>query len=257
VTGASSGIGRETALALARQGARVALAARNTDKLQAVAQEIRTLNREALIVPTDVTQQDQAEHLVTRVLEQWDRVDILVSNAGEYIRCPVRELSISEIERSLAVNLYGGLYLTLAVLPAMLAQQSGHILFVTSMDGKKGVPPDAPYVTAKFALTGFAEVLRQELRGSGVYVTNVLPGRVDTPMIATLRVPWISRKLPAQAIARAILRAIQRRPVEVITPFSARALVYLNTLSPAMGDWVVRLFHLEGWETETNSQIKP
>jgi short-subunit dehydrogenase len=248
VTGASSGIGRETALALARQGAHVVLAARSKDKLGAVAQEIQALGREALIVPTDVTQPEQVQHLVTETLARWDRVDILISNAGEYIRCPVKELTVSDVEHSLAVNFYGGLHLVLAILPSMLAQQSGHIVFVTSMDGKKGIPPDAPYVAAKFALTGFAEVLRQELHGSGVYITNILPGRVDTPMIATLQVPWISAKISSQTVAQAIVRAIHRRSPEVILPLQARVLVYVNTFLPRLGDWFVRVFHLEGWE---------
>ena len=150
----------------------------------------------------------------------------------------------------MAVNYYGSVYAVLAALPSMLSQGSGHIVLVTSMNGKKGVPPDAPYAAAKFALSGFGEVLRQELRGSGVYVTTVFPGRVDTPMIETLRVPRISAKISAQSVADSILRAIDRRSPEVVIPFLSRGLILANTVSPRLGDWVVRLFHLEGWDTE-------
>jgi short-subunit dehydrogenase len=247
VTGASSGIGRETALALASQGAHVALAARDVPKLNMVAQAIRMLGREALVVPTDVTDQDQVDGLVQATMARWNRVDILVANAGDYVRCPVKHLTVAEMERSMAVNFYGALYCVLAVLPIMLAQQSGHLVLVTSVDGKKGIPPDAPYVAAKFALSGFGEVLRQELHGTGVYAATVFPGRVDTPMIAALQVPWVSAKIPPQAVARAIVAGIHRRSPEIIIPFTARALVYLNTLSPRLGDLVVRTFHLEGW----------
>jgi NADP-dependent 3-hydroxy acid dehydrogenase YdfG len=248
VTGASSGIGRATALALAGEGAHVALAARNATALNEVARAIRTLGQGALVVPTDVTQQDQVERLVRETLAHWERVDILMANAGAYIRCPISDLTVAEVERSMAVNFYGALYAILAVLPRMLDQKSGHLVLVSSMDAKKGLSPDAPYVAAKFALAGFGEVLRQELYGSGVHVTTVFPGRVDTPMIATLQVPSISAKIPPEAVAHAIVRAIHRRQPEVIVPFQARALVYLNTLSPRLGDWIARLFHLEGWE---------
>jgi NADP-dependent 3-hydroxy acid dehydrogenase YdfG len=253
VTGASSGIGRATALALAGEGARVALAARHAAALQEAAQEIQTLGREALVVPTDVTHQDQVERLVAETLARWDRVDVLVANAGAYVRCPVATLTVAEVEHSLAVNFYGALYAVLAVLPYMLHQKSGHLVLVTTMDAKKGIPPDAPYVAAKFALAGFGEVLRQELHGSGVHATIVFPGRVDTPMIATLQVPWISRKIPPEAVARAIVRAIHRHHPEVILPLQARALVYLNTFSPRLGDWFARRFHLQGWEIEPES----
>ena len=250
VSGASGGIGRATALALAAEGARPVLAARNEERLRAVAAEIETSGGEALVVPTDVARREQTEHLVREALDRWGRVDVVVANAGQYIRCPVRELSAEVVERSLAVNFYGGLHLALAALPSLLAQGRGHLIFVTSMDGKKGIPPDAPYVAAKFALTGLAEVMRQELRGSGIAVTTVLPGRVDTPMIADLQVPWISAKIPPEAVARAIVRAVYHPKPEVIVPRLAKMLVYLNTLSPRLGDWAVRAFRLEGWATE-------
>ncbi len=255
ISGASSGIGRATALALAAEGARLALAARSADRLRATADEIKAQGGEALALPTDVTHREQVERLVRETLDHWGRLDVVVANAGQYIRCPVRELTVAAVERSLAVNFYGGLHLALAALPTLLAQGSGHLIFVTSMDGKKGLPPDAPYVAAKFALTGLAEVMRQELRGSGVAVTTVLPGRVDTPMIETLRVPWISAKVPPEAVAGAIVRAVYRSRPEVIVPRWAKVLVYVNTVSPRLGDWAVRAFHLAGWDEKSRGRF--
>jgi NADP-dependent 3-hydroxy acid dehydrogenase YdfG len=249
VTGASSGIGRATALALAKRGAHVSLAARTESALQELADEIRLLDREALVVPTDVTDQEQVDCLVAKTLDRWGQVDILVANAGAYIRSPIRELTVHEMRRSMAVNFYGALYAVLAVQPHMVEQGDGHIVLVSSLDGKKGLPRDAPYVAAKFALAGYAEVLRQELHGSGVRVTTVFPGRVDTPLIDTLEVPRVSAKIPAEAVARSIVGAVQRPKPEVIIPFQARMLYLVNVLSPNLGDWLVRLFHLQGWET--------
>jgi NADP-dependent 3-hydroxy acid dehydrogenase YdfG len=248
VTGASSGIGRAAALALARRGAHIALVSRRTDKLEQVAEQVAALGRQSFSIPTDVTQQEQVDSMVQAVIERWGRVDMLISNAGEYVRAPIEILTVETIQYALAVNYYGGVYAILAVLPHMQAQHSGHIVVVTSMDGKKGLPPDAPYVSAKFALTGFVEVLRQELHGSGVHLSNVLPGRVDTEMIESLDFQWISRKIPPEAVAEAIIEAILKRKLEVIVPFQARLLYYANVLSPSLGDWIVRLFRLEGWE---------
>jgi NADP-dependent 3-hydroxy acid dehydrogenase YdfG len=249
VTGASSGIGRATALALAREGAHVALAARNEAALQEVARDIQALEREALVVPTDVTQREQVEHMVAGALAHWGQVDIFIANAGQYVRCRVPELTVAHVERSMAVNFYGVLYGLLAVLPHMLARKSGHFVLVSSVDGKKGLPIDTPYVSAKFALAGLGEVMRQELRGRGVYVTTVFPGRVDTPLMEDLKVPWISPKYSPEMVARAIVKGIRRRKPEVIVPGFYRLFVILGALSPRLSDWFVRVFHLEGWET--------
>jgi NADP-dependent 3-hydroxy acid dehydrogenase YdfG len=247
VTGASSGIGRATALALAQQGAHLALAARNTEALKILAAEINSLGREALFVPTDVTRQEQVNMLVDAVIQRWGYVDILVSNAGQYIRTPIYRMEHTEIEQSMAVNFYGGVYAVQAVLPHMLSRSSGHIVLVSSLDGKFALPGDAPYVSAKFALNGFGATLRQEMNGKGISVTLVLPGRVDTPMIHDLHVPWISAKISPEAVARGIIRAIRRRQAEVILPFHAGLLYYISVFSPGLSDWLTRLFHLQGW----------
>jgi NADP-dependent 3-hydroxy acid dehydrogenase YdfG len=248
VTGASSGIGRATALALAREGARVALSSRNAGALEQVARRICLRGGQAMVVPADVTDRQQVERMVSAVLDRWGHIDILFANAGQYIRSPIRQLTVQDMERSMAINFYGALYSVLAVLPHMLAQRRGHIVLMSTFDAKKGLPHDAPYVAAKSALAGFGEVLRQELHGSGVHVTVVFPGRVDTPLIANLRVPWMSAKIPAESVARAIVHAIYRPRPEVIVPRLTLGLLYVNTISPALGDLIARMFHLEGWE---------
>jgi len=247
VTGASSGIGRATALTLAKQGAHLALAARNSELLTTLAAEISLLGREALVVPTDVTRQEQVNSMVEAVIERWGHIDILVSNAGQYIRTPIYLMKPTDMEQSMAVNFYSGVYAVQAVLPHMLAHRSGHFVFVSSLDGKFALPGDAPYVAAKFALTGFAAALRQEMAGKGISVTTILPGRVDTPMIQDLHVPWISAKIPPQAVANGIVRAIHKRQAEVILPFHGGLLYFISVFNPGLSDWLTRLFHLQGW----------
>jgi short-subunit dehydrogenase len=131
----------------------------------------------------------------------------------------------------------------------MLTRGSGHIVVVSSVDGRKGLPQDAAYVSSKWAVTGFTDVLRQELHGTGVYATTILPGRVDTPMIAALRVPWVSRKISSERVAAAIVSAIRKRKAESVVPYPGpKTLIILSAISPRLGDWLVRIFRLEGKE---------
>ncbi|MEJ5201049.1 MAG: SDR family oxidoreductase, partial [Anaerolineales bacterium] len=174
--------------------------------------------------------------------------DILIANAGQYIRCPINKLTMEIMEQSMAINFYGSLYQVLAVLPHMQSRHSGHIVLMLSMDAKTPLPPDAPYVAAKSAMSGFADVLRQELRGSGIHLTAIYPGRIDTPMIANLKFSPISAKIPPQTVARAILRCIEHRRARLLLPPQVHLLNILNFFSPTTADLAVRLFRLEGWE---------
>jgi NAD(P)-dependent dehydrogenase (short-subunit alcohol dehydrogenase family) len=248
VTGASSGIGRATAFALARHGACVALAARRQDALVKAEEEITRQGNTAIAVQTDVIESDQVENMVQTVLERFLKIDLLISNAGDYIRAPVIGLERAVIQKSFDINFFGNFNCISAVLPHMLRQKSGHIVVVSSMDGKLGVPMDAPYVSAKFAITGFCEVLRQELRQTGISVTTVLPGRVDTPMISNLKVPRISAKISPEKVASTIIKAIKQKKPVYITPPGAALLYYINVFLPTLSDRITQYFHLEGKE---------
>lgn len=252
VTGASSGIGRDTALALVESGVIVVAAARNEAALQELEREGRRKGGAVHSIPTDVTDAARVEFLVEETLRRFGRVDIVVCSAGIYQRRPVRESSIPEYERAMAVNFYGSLRIIMKVLPHMLGRREGHIVVVSSVDGKKGLPPDAIYVSSKFAITGFMDVLRQELHGTGVWATTILPGRVDTPMIAQLHVPFVSAKIPSGRVARAVLRALRSRRAEVVIPFSGpKLLIVISSLWAPLGDFLVRIFKLKGREVHS------
>jgi len=248
ITGASRGLGRETARLLASKGARVVLAARSAEALKQLADEIARLGGQALVVPTDTTQQEQVESLVQTTLDRWQRVDILIANAGQYIRCPVDKLTPEIMQQSMAVNFYGNLYQVMSVLPHMRSRNSGHIVVILTMDVKTPIPPDAPYVAAKSAMSGLADVLRQELHGSGISLTAVYPGRIDTSMIANLSFSPISAKISPTVVAQALLKGIERRRSRLLLPAQVHILNVLNFFFPSIADWAVRLFHLEGWE---------
>ena len=250
ITGASSGIGKATAHVFARAGARLVLAARSLENLESLRKELKAYGNEVLIVPTDVTKEADVKRLVDEAVARFGHVDIAICNAGIYIRSAVKDLSLEAIERCMNVNYYGTVHLIRAVLPLMLAQKSGHIVAVTSVDGRKGLPPDGAYVASKFAATGFMDVLRQELRGTGVWASTILPGRVDTPMIARLDVPVASAKISSARVGRAVLRAVRTRRRELVIPCAGpKALIVLSALWPGLGDWLVRVFKLEGKET--------
>lgn len=248
VTGASSGIGRAIALALAAEGAKVVLAARREELLRQVADEIESGGNDALAVPTDVTQAADVAHLIEATLQRFGRIDGIVANAGVYFRSLIETLTPEVFERSLEINFMGAVRPVMAALPHLRAQKSGHIVLICSMDGKKGLRTDGPYVAAKYAMAGFGDVLRQELRGSGVDVSILFPGRVATPMIEGLEVPLISRPISAEAVARSTIAAIRHRRAEVIVPFRARFLWYAHVVSPRLSDWAIAALRLEGWK---------
>ncbi len=249
VTGASSGIGKEIARSFAQKGAKIALVARRPNVLETAAKEIRSQGGSALAVPADVTNRQQVFAAVNKVLDEWGQIDILVVNAGAYVRSPIRELKVDHLEESMAVNFYGGVHFILDVLPDMRKRGRGHLIIITSMDAKKGLPMDAPYVAAKFAMSGLAEVMRQELKDEGIKVTTIFPGRVDTPLIDNLEVPWISAKIKPEKVAAAVVRVTEHYKPEVILPKQAGLLYYLNVVSPRLGDFLVKSFRLEGWYT--------
>ncbi len=250
VTGASSGIGAALARALAAEGVRVALAARNEARLQALAQEIASAGGQALAVPTDVTDMAQVEAMVQRTEETWGRLDILIANAGIYVQAPTAELDMATLERAMESNYLGAMRTALAVLPVMRRQGSGHLVFMASQAAFIPIPPDGPYVASKAALSGITQVMRQELAPEGIAVTVIYPGRIDTPLIEHLRMPWISPKVSPERLAARVLDAIRARRRRLVYPFTGY-LYLLRELWPALGDWLIGVLHLQGWPKPT------
>jgi hypothetical protein len=246
ITGASSGIGRSAALFFARLQARVVLASRNKEKLEALKEEIGVRGGRALAVPIDVRSLADAQRMVGEVLTKWGTVDILIANAGEYVQDPSRQIDIGAIEHSMAVNFMGTVNAIKSVLPEMRRSGRGHIVIVNSLDAKKGIVNDGPYVAAKAALDGFGDVLRQELKAVGVKVTSIYPARVDTPMVTNIKVPWISPKIAPGRVVRAMAKGIKRNKAVVCIPAAYRLLGPLNCLLPRLADWAYRILKIEG-----------
>jgi short-subunit dehydrogenase len=246
VTGASSGIGRATSLALARYGSKVVLASRNLDKLISLKEEIQLTGGGALAIKTDICSFDDIQKMIKETILKWEKVDILISCAGEYIQDITDELDTQLYQQAMNVNFFGTLNSIKGVLPEMKRQKSGHIVIINSLDAKKGIVGDAPYVSSKAALDGFGDVLRQEMKQYKINVTSIFPGRVNTPMIENIKVPWISQKIQPDRVAKAILRGIKRNKAAIIVPSAFFIISIINYLMPRFSDWAYHTFKIEG-----------
>jgi len=215
ITGASSGIGEATALRLAQHGAILAIGARRTDRLEAIATQIRDNGGEVLVHALDVTQRDQVEAFVQATIARFGRIDVLVNNAGVMPLSRMADLKVDEWDRMVDVNVKGVLYGIGAVLPSMNARGAGQIVNVSSVAGRHVFATAAVYCATKFAVHALSEGLRQE--SPFLRVTTIAPGAVESELTSTIsdaamkrEVDEVFRKdmLPADAIARAISFAI-------------------------------------------------
>jgi NAD(P)-dependent dehydrogenase (short-subunit alcohol dehydrogenase family) len=182
ITGASTGIGKGIAIAYAAEGAKVVLAARSREKLEAVAGEIRSAGGTALVVPTNVTLEENVINLFRRTLEVFGRVDILVNCAGITNRSPTDELSLEAWKNVLDVNLNGAFLCSREALRIMKRQRSGRIINIGSISAKMPRPHTAPYTTSKFALEGLTRSLALDARDYGIAVSILHPGNTATPL---------------------------------------------------------------------------
>lgn len=184
ITGAGRGIGRAITLRLAKAGVRTVLAARTEQELQATAEIIRKDGGKTLVVPTDVTQDDQVDNLLKQTLAYYGHVDILVNNAGGGPpRTPIVKSRPTDWEWTLRVNLWAPMSLTKRVLPSMIERQHGTIITLGSIASFTGRAGEAAYAASKFGLRGFTQSLFEEVRRYGIKVSFLCPGYVDTALI--------------------------------------------------------------------------
>jgi serine 3-dehydrogenase (NADP+) len=239
ITGGSAGIGLATAKVFAAAGARLVLAARTAETLEAA---LRQLPGTHLAIPTDIANPAAHGVLVEQALRQYGRIDILIHNAGIGLAAPIAELRQPDLLKSFAVNLFGPVALTQAVLPHMRQQGSGQLIFVSSVVGLRSLPYLGGYAASKAAIDRLTEALRVELRGSGIAVTLFRPGTTNTGF-GERRLGSgheIRRTAPRGAspatVARAILRAAEREPRVAYTSWRDRLLVWSGVLFGGLTD---------------------
>jgi len=251
VTGASSGIGRETAIAFARADAKLVLASRNEAALNELAAEVLPLVQRVLVIPTDVTQRVTVDAMAEQAAQEMGSIDILVNNAGVGLNALLAEGSMTNIRRLFEVNVFGALHCIQAVVPYMRRQGSGQIINVSSVAGKIATPRNGAYAATKFALTAISDALRLELADYGITVTTVYPGVTDTPFMNNVLkevevppIPGIVRGVSARRVANAIVRAARWEKREVYVTVTDRMAVGLKNVSPCVVDWGIRNFYL-------------
>lgn len=180
VTGASSGIGAATARLLAAGGTTVALVSRRADRLEEVAEDCRLTAPRSRAWAADLEDTGHAAELALRIWDELGPLDVVVNNAAIPMRRPVQRLTMAEVERTMTVNFYAPVAITLALLPRMLERGSGTIVNVSSMGGRLGITAEGAYSASKFALAGWSESMAIDLLGTGVSVKLILPGAFDT-----------------------------------------------------------------------------
>jgi short-subunit dehydrogenase len=247
ITGGSDGIGAEIARQLAARdgaGVNLVLAARHQDKLDAVAADCMKRGAQVLAVRTDVADQAQCRRLVARAIERFGRIDVLVNNAGRSAHALFEDVpDLAWYEELMRINLWGSVWCTQAALPYLKAAQGG-IVAVSSLAGLVGVPGRTAYSASKFAMTGFFEALRAELKGAGVAVTIAYPGVVDTRIryrgFDALGKEMGSSGLreegamPVRECARLIIAGMERRRREVVMTRKGKLGRLLKLLVPGL-----------------------
>jgi hypothetical protein len=244
VTGASSGIGEATAREFGRAGAKVVLAARRVDRLEAVAKEIAAMGAEALVVAADLSKLEDIQALVKQTLEKFGRIDVLVNNAGFGRLDWLENLDpVKDIEAQFSVNVMGVIQTTRQVLPVMIKQRGGAVINMCSMAGLVATPTYTVYAASKHAVHGFSEALRREVKPWGIDVSLIYPGGVVTEFSQHA---GIKRKtnattpkfmlLTAEQVGKAVVKLVRRPRRMWIIPWLWSVTVFMNRFLPGIVD---------------------
>jgi NADP-dependent 3-hydroxy acid dehydrogenase YdfG len=260
VTGASAGIGRASAERLADEGAAVVLSARRADRLAAIAQAIASRGGRALAVRGDVTQDEDMRALVARAVETFGRLDVMISNAGIGYTGALDDTPPEVMRRLVDVNLMGTLYAARAALEVFRRQNSGHLIVVSSIVGRRGIGGSSVYSATKAAQIGLVEALRTEFLGTGLRASIVYPVQTATEFRETIRRDFgraVEGGGPTQqveAVAEAIVRCVISPTAEVYPLRKAKWLALLSVVAPERADRVVTRFRRRVVPAEAGSE---
>ena len=238
VTGASDGIGKQLAVDLVARGAVVVGCGRSRDRLVKTLKEIRKLSPKSLMIACDIGDAEQVHGMMTKVLADFGRIDILINNTGIGMRKPFVDTPLETIEAIMRTNYLGAVNCTHEVLPSMIARGSGHIVNISSGAGKIGTLNMAGYCASKFAMNGWSESLYHELKPLGVNVSVVCPGPVSTQFNREFQdsEPKSPPQLftSAAAVSQAVMRAIERNKFEVVMPRWLALICAIKRFAPSL-----------------------
>ncbi len=246
VTGASSGIGSALVMEFLREGACVVLAARNTVAMQQLVSGVPSERH--LIVPTDVSKEEDCRRLIQSTKDRYGKIDVLVNNAGISMRALFADVDVKVLEKLMQVNFWGAVYCTKHALPLLLAS-GGSVVGVSSIAGYKGLPARSGYSSSKFALQGFLESLRIENRTTGLHVLTACPGFTTSNIRKTAlgadgsmqgESPRDEEKMMSpETVAKRIIQAVKKRKSRLVLTRAGKLTVLLNKCFPSLTDKLV------------------
>ncbi len=261
ITGASSGIGLASAKAFANEGAKLVLAARSIDKLQAIAKEIDPSGEKCLAVKTDVTQEEDCIQLVQMTIEKFNRLDILINNAGISMRALLVDVETHVLRKVMDVNFWGTVYCTKYALP-YLQQSKGTLVGISSIAGFHGLPGRSAYSASKFAMHGFLESVRIENQKLGVHVmvlaasftnSNIRKYALNEKGEPQGETPKSEEKLTSpEKVAKNLIRSIKKKKRTRIMSFEGQYMVLFQRIVPLLTDMVI----YKKFASEPNSPLK-
>jgi short-subunit dehydrogenase len=236
ITGASSGIGEQSAEEFAKLHANIVLISRNEENLRKVATKLSKYKTTVFVYACDISRKNQVDIMGKTIIEKFGTIDVLVNNAGFAIHNTVNETKIEEMESQMMTNFFGMMYCTKIFLPKMLEQKAGHIVNVASVAGSIGIPGMASYCASKFAILGFSESLFHELQGTGVRITVVSPIMVKTNFFNhesfSNMTRYSSVAINSKTVADAIVKAASSHRLEIIVPQFVRFVVWIKQTLP-------------------------
>ncbi len=252
ITGASSGIGAAVARRLGREGMCLTLAARRTERLEVVAEEVRIAGGEALVLPVDVIRQEDIDTMLKTTLEHWGRVDVLFNNAGVNLDRRLVNIEPGKIHTEVLINLEAIIHCARVVLPIMLQQKSGHIINTASIAGLIALPGSSIYSATKFGMVGFSDALRRELLGTGVHVSTFCPGYTPSELTPDLKkhaegrtdAPNFPGLMPVRYVADQVAWLLSHPRRWFVIPKRWGILIPLAFLFPGIADMIVPLFRV-------------
>ncbi len=262
ITGASGGIGRAVAEQAARAGARLVLAARSADKLDALARELAAAGAEVLVVPADVTSDADRRRLLATAAERWDGLDALINNAGVGSFGHFAEGTEDVLRQVMEVNFFAPAELIRLAIPVLTRGNQPAIVNVSSMCGRRGIPAWSEYSASKFALVGLTEALRAEMARYDIDVLLVLPGLTRSDLSRHLlrnegrmKIAY-DKGMPPQDVAAGILRSLRKNRTETVLGWDARWMLRLQRLMPRLIDYLLARRVRQLYQTKSEVRVQ-
>jgi hypothetical protein len=238
ITGSSSGIGKETAILFAMNGAITILTARSKDLLLNVHNQIQNLGGKSLVVPADITKKTDLNYLINTAISEYGKIDILINNAGIGLYGNLIDNKFPDIEQLINVNVKSLIFCSALVIPIMMRQGYGQIINISSGLGKYAIPKMAAYCATKYAVQGFSDSLRMELKRYGISVITICPTTTETNFFKNMPSGQIKPGNPfimsPEKVAQIILKAAIKDKPEVVISFSGKLLNFINKLMPRL-----------------------